>query len=63
MLLLYHWWEHPEPLADYGLDPEQMHARLTVTRKNAFLIVDRSRKCLICSEMTISCSKRERKWI
>jgi hypothetical protein len=22
------WWEHPEPLADYGLDPEAMRARL-----------------------------------
>jgi len=22
------WWEHPEPLADYGLDPEDMRARL-----------------------------------
>jgi hypothetical protein len=22
------WWEHPEPLAEYGLDPEQMRARL-----------------------------------
>jgi len=22
------WWEHPEPLADYGLDPEKMRARL-----------------------------------
>jgi len=22
------WWEHPEPLADYGLDPEPMRARL-----------------------------------